>query len=39
MDEHSAKMWYQSKTIEYIASNLCSFDDGQIIDLPRAVFF
>ncbi|KAK8837316.1 hypothetical protein M9Y10_036748 [Tritrichomonas musculus] len=39
MDEHSAEMWYQSKTIEYFASNLCSFDDSQIIDLPRAVFY
>ena len=32
-------MWNQSKTIEYIASNLYSIDLDQIIDLPRTVFF
>ena len=33
-----AEMWNQSETIDYMASNLYSFDEDQIIDLPRTVF-
>ena len=38
MNPDSAETWYQSKTIEDIASNLYSIDIDQIIDLPRTVF-
>ena len=39
INSNSGEMWYQSKTIEEIASNLYSIDIGQIIDLPRTVFY
>ena len=39
MNSGSAEMWYKSKAIEDIASNLYSICEGQIIGLPRTVFY
>ncbi|KAK8872177.1 hypothetical protein M9Y10_007940 [Tritrichomonas musculus] len=39
MNPDSAETWYQSKTIEDIASNLYSIDIDQIIDLLMTVFY
>ena len=38
MNSNSSEMWYQSKTIEDITTNLYSIDTDQIIDL-RGPFF